>query len=167
MWNYIPANTLCHHGIKGQKWGIRRYQNPDGSLTKAGAKRYADEDSQSDDYKTAQAISKKHVSQMSNKELEMFNRRMQLEQTYSSFTKTGASKGRRLVEEVLTDVAKSTAKNTLTSIIAGKKPQVVSTGEMAVKFILGKHTDHKTTRLAKRMGVLNEFDKYVGMRNSK
>ena len=27
---------LAHHGIKGQKWGIRRYQNPDGSLTSAG-----------------------------------------------------------------------------------------------------------------------------------
>lgn len=31
---------LAHHGIKGQKWGIRRYQNPDGSLTAEGMKRY-------------------------------------------------------------------------------------------------------------------------------
>ena len=30
---------LCHHGIKGQKWGVRRYQNKDGSLTKAGKER--------------------------------------------------------------------------------------------------------------------------------
>lgn len=31
---------LAHHGIKGQRWGVRRYQNPDGSLTPAGKARY-------------------------------------------------------------------------------------------------------------------------------
>ena len=30
---------LAHHGVKGQRWGVRRFQNPDGSLTSAGAKR--------------------------------------------------------------------------------------------------------------------------------
>lgn len=33
-------NDIYHHGIKGQRWGIRRYQNPDGSLTPAGEKHY-------------------------------------------------------------------------------------------------------------------------------
>lgn len=32
-------DELYHHGIKGQKWGVRRYRNPDGSLTEAGKKR--------------------------------------------------------------------------------------------------------------------------------
>lgn len=32
---------LIHHGIKGMKWGVRRYQNPDGTLTAEGQKRYA------------------------------------------------------------------------------------------------------------------------------
>ena len=32
---------LAHHGIKGQKWGIRRFQNPDGTLTEAGKKQQA------------------------------------------------------------------------------------------------------------------------------
>jgi predicted Zn-dependent protease len=33
-------DELQHHGIKGMKWGVRRYQNKDGSLTPAGKKRY-------------------------------------------------------------------------------------------------------------------------------
>lgn len=32
-------SVICHHGIKGQKWGVRRYQNSDGSLTEEGKKR--------------------------------------------------------------------------------------------------------------------------------
>lgn len=32
--------VLAHHGILGQKWGVRRYQNSDGTLTEAGKKRY-------------------------------------------------------------------------------------------------------------------------------
>ena len=32
-------SVIEHHGIKGQKWGIRRYQNPDGTLTELGKKR--------------------------------------------------------------------------------------------------------------------------------
>lgn len=34
------TNYLAHHGIKGMKWGIRRYQNEDGSLTDSGRKHY-------------------------------------------------------------------------------------------------------------------------------
>lgn len=34
------SNELYHYGVKGQKWGIRRYQNPDGSLTDEGLIRY-------------------------------------------------------------------------------------------------------------------------------
>lgn len=37
----MELNELSHHGIKGMKWGVRRYQNEDGSLTPAGKKRRA------------------------------------------------------------------------------------------------------------------------------
>lgn len=41
---YIYTDEMYHHGIKGQRWGIRRYQNKDGSLTPAGKKRYSPSD---------------------------------------------------------------------------------------------------------------------------
>lgn len=36
----IRSDELMHFGVKGMRWGVRRYQNPDGSLTPAGRKRY-------------------------------------------------------------------------------------------------------------------------------
>lgn len=38
--NNLTEEVLEHHGILGMKWGVRRYQNKDGSLTALGRKRY-------------------------------------------------------------------------------------------------------------------------------
>lgn len=41
MNDYLKTKELYHYGTKGQKWGFRRYQNYDGTLTEAGRARYA------------------------------------------------------------------------------------------------------------------------------
>lgn len=41
--NYRYAKVIAHSGIKGQRWGVRRYQNEDGTWTEAGKERYGDD----------------------------------------------------------------------------------------------------------------------------
>ena len=48
---YRDSNHLEHHGILGQKWGVRRYQNPDGTLTEEGKKRYLGSTGRYDSYR--------------------------------------------------------------------------------------------------------------------
>ena len=48
MGYFYTDEELSHHGILGQKWGVRRYQNPDGSLTSKGKKRYNNDGSLTD-----------------------------------------------------------------------------------------------------------------------
>lgn len=74
------SNTyIYHHGVKGQKWGIRRYQNKDGSLTPEGKKRY------SEDYLSAH--SGKSYKEMSDNELRRANKRLNMERQYAQLTK--------------------------------------------------------------------------------
>ena len=49
---------LYHHGIKGQKWGVRRYQNEDGTLTEEGKERYGRQEAKKDRYNEATAPGK-------------------------------------------------------------------------------------------------------------
>lgn len=79
---------LYHWGIKGMKWGVRRYQNSDGSLTPAGRKRYSDDDSGDTDAPNKSSSSNsskpKSISEMSDAELRTAVQRLQLEQQYKA-----------------------------------------------------------------------------------
>lgn len=86
------GNELYHHGILGQKWGIRRFQNRDGSYTEEGKKRRRS-DSYSEDYKKYSNLKKKNVKEMSNRELQDFNNRARLEQEYSRLNPSAIQKG--------------------------------------------------------------------------
>lgn len=93
---YESNNYLQHFGIKGMKWGVRRYQNKDGTLTPNGKKRYRlgltnqNDPEIHDDY--ARRHSKKSISRMSDAELKDRINRMQMEQQYdqlNNYSKQG------------------------------------------------------------------------------
>lgn len=75
-------NELYHHGIKGQKWGVRRYQNPDGSLTLAGKKRAL---KVQNDY-TELSKNKKYHDKDGNLTYEGRKRALKMKEQYSSIT---------------------------------------------------------------------------------
>ena len=152
MENYYN-DELQHWGIKGMKWGIRRYQNADGTLTAAGKKRYQNPDGtlndagkrkygeSSDDHKAAKDIKKKRVDQMSNAELKKLNERTRLEQEYDKLHPNTIKKGWKYV-----GAAVGIMGTTLAFYNSGT--QVVNLGKKAVKAMLEVTTD--TAHVAKK-----------------
>ena len=91
-------NELQHHGILGQKWGIRRYQNPDGSLTPEGQARVAKRMQKKDTrwakrnynkiykkaYKSVKKDINKYVKNDLSKQMPMYNKSGQVSLTFAN-----------------------------------------------------------------------------------
>lgn len=88
-------DELQHHGIKGQKWGVRRFQNADGSLTTAGKQRAS---------ATKKRTDAKNRGTLTNAQLKQKIERLQLEKQLRALTNAEVHSGLVYAQKILKDV---------------------------------------------------------------
>lgn len=143
----VYETELRHHGIKGQRWGVRRYQNPDGSLTPRGRKRWAklqkkypwlkdhEYSKNSEINSRSKNTRKKRISEMSDDELIKYTNTLSLQ--------TKAIKARK-------ELASETTKPKKESII---KSTLGDIGKSVVKEAANIGSKYLTDTLKKKMGI--------------
>jgi 2'-5' RNA ligase len=110
MWSDEMSEYLEHHGVKGQRWGVRT--RADGSkIGRARAKEYSEEAAKTRDIKTKAKASGK--SSLTNEELQTAITRMNLEQQFSNLNQRQKNAGQKFAQDVLQDIGKDLVKSTV------------------------------------------------------
>lgn len=138
----MQSEELAHHGIQGMKWGVRRFQNKDGSLTAAGKKRYGIGGGEADSSGSGgKARGKKNrpkkISEMSDAELRQRLNRLQMEKQLKQLMSEQEAEKQKKGESFV----KKTAKNFIQTAISGRVEKwAQSLGE-------GKKKEEPTTKI--------------------
>ena len=137
----MENSQLYHHGILGMKWGVRRFQNKDGSLTSDG-KRHLEQNSKAkqgnNKKKKGHTSNKgKSINELSDDELRKRINRLELEKRYEALSKKEQKAkmfdGKRFVTQVLENSGKVVATQLSTYVMGNMVNKVAQKNIINVK----------------------------------
>lgn len=137
----MENSQLYHHGILGMKWGVRRFQNKDGSLTSDG-KRHLEQNSKAkqgnNKKKKGHTTNKgKSINELSDDELRKRINRLELEKRYEALSKKEQKAtmfdGKRFVTQVLENSGKVVATQLSTYVMGNMVNKVAQKNIINVK----------------------------------
>lgn len=159
---FIRNGELYHWGVVGMKWGVRRYQNADGSLTEAGKKRLAKKEAAADkkltkkqdkmiakaekkvlkeadeskkEKKSKDTSSHRSVKNMSDDELQAAIRRLEMEKRYKDLNPKQVSMGEKFFKEAVMPAVTQSGKQLMQDVLIKKGKEYLGLNEKSNDYI--------------------------------
>lgn len=133
MINYNRSSELYHHGILNQKWGIRRFQNKDGTLTEAGKKRYGHENETTEEKKKRITSNLKYKEIYENRDIFSTNELNDLANRMSALNRIRDTEKNRNNLKPLIDLGKENAKDLEKMAVKEVSKEVIKHGMKLIK----------------------------------